>query len=584
MSSRIQTRLGLWPLLCGLCVLAGCSSRANVSMTGATDAQVQSAYVTVQAVWLNKDATALPTDSGWVGGQLATPLTLDLANITGTALTELLANQLLTPGTYNQLELVLADPSTTLTTSAQAAGLSTNAEVTYLDSTGAAQTIPLEMANPNGILIIPAAISITNGSLASFFAAPTSSLTSTDDTTATTTSTTSTTTTGDTTGSTTGDTTTTSSAASTVTLAADIQAVRGLVLFNYGSAVGALLTPTLAAYNTTNAGGLSGQLDLTAVSSDVLTGDQGIVATAELLSTDGTRYVGVKSVNVSAGGTFSIYPLPIASSGTTNYDLVIHGPSIQTIIITAIPVTSGTLDTTVSVQPDAITVAAATSYTENTATGTAIAGGSTLNFYQSLPADTAPHLVESALLNPFTKGLPMDLSLSSAPLSYGVYTGSDVTLTLAAPQTGNGNFQLQTEAPWGGSASLSSAVLVSQNASFTTTPISPPAPALPSGSSEGTLSGTVTFTTAGEYDSGFVVVSHNGQVIDAVDLTALASGSPTSVSFTDELPSENPDATYDVTVRTWSSADPTTTLVRTAATSQVDLRSSTAQSLSIAVP
>jgi len=127
-------------------------------------------------------------------------------------------------------------------------------------------------------------------------------------------------------------------------------------------------------------------------------------------------------------------------------------------------------------------------------------------------------------------------------------------------------------------------VLVSQNASFTTTPISPPAPALPSGSSEGTLSGTVTFTTAGEYDSGFVVVSHNGQVIDAVDLTALASGSPTSVSFTDELPSENPDATYDVTVRTWSSADPTTTLVRTAATSQVDLRSSTAQSLSIAVP
>jgi hypothetical protein len=73
-------------------------------------------------------------------------------------------------------------------------------------------------------------------------------------------------------------------------------------------------------------------------------------------------------------------------------------------------------------------------------------------------------------------------------------------------------------------------------------------------------------------------------VIDAVDLTTLATGSPTSVSFTDQLPSENANATYDVTVRTWSSADPTTTLVRTAATSQVDLRSSTAQSISIAVP
>jgi hypothetical protein len=555
-------------------------------MTGATDAQVQSAYVTVQAVWLNKDASALPTDSGWVGGQLATPLTVDLANITGTALTELLANQLLTPGTYNQLELVLADPSTTLTSSAQAAGLSTNAEVTYLDSTGAAQTVPLEMANPNGILIIPAAISITNGSLASYFAAPTSALTSTDSTTATTTDTTSSTssTSTSTTGSTTANTTTTSSAASTVTLAADIQAVRGLVLFNYGSAVGALLTPTLAAYNTTQAGGINGQLDLTAVPSDVLSGDQGIVATAELLSSDGTRYVGVKSVNVSAGGTFSIYPLPVASSGTTHYDLVIHGPGIQTIIITGIPVTSGTLDSTVSVQPDAITVAAATDYAVNTATGTAIAGGSTLNFYQALPADTAPHLVESAVLNPFTKGLPMDLSLSSAPLSYGAYTGSDITLTLAAPQGGNGNFQLQTQAPWGGAASLSSAVLVAQNTAFTTTPISPPAPPLPAGASEGTLTGTVTFTTAGQYDSGFVLISHNGQVIDAVNLTTLASGSPTSVSFTDQLPSGNADATYDVTVRTWSSADPSTTLLRTPATSQVDLRSSTAQSLSIAVP
>jgi Domain of unknown function (DUF4382) len=582
MAFPVRARLSLGAVLCALAVLAGCSSRANVSMTGATDAQVQSAYVTVQAVWLNKDATALPTDSGWVGGTLATPLTLDLANITGTALTELLANQLLTPGTYNQLQLVLADPSTTLTTSAQAAGLSTNSEVTYLDSTGAAQTIPLELANPNGILVIPAVINITNGSLASYFAAPTSALGSTDSTTATTTTTTSTDT--GTTGSTTGDTTTTSSATSTVTLAADIQAVRGLVLFNYGSAVGALLTPTVAAYNTSNAGGLSGELDLTAVTSDVLTGNQGIVATAELLSSDGSRYVGVKSVNVSAGGTFSIYPLPVASSGTTNYDLVIHGPGIQTIIITAIPVTSGTLDTTVSVQPDAITVAPATGYTVNTATGTAIAGGTTLNFYQALPADSVPHLVESALLNPFTKGLPMDLSLSSAPLSYGAYTGSDVSLTLAAPQTGNGNFLLQTEAPWGGAASMSSAVAVSQNTAFTTTPISPPAPALPSGSSVGTLTGTVTFSTAGAYDSGFVLISHNGQVIDAIDLTTLATGSPTAVNFTDQLPSENANATYDITVRTWSSADPTTTLVRTAATSQVDLRSSTSQTVSIAVP
>ena len=57
-----------------LCVvLAACSARTDVSLTGNTPAQYSHVWITTQEVWVNSSATAGPDDSGWVKFPLSTP-------------------------------------------------------------------------------------------------------------------------------------------------------------------------------------------------------------------------------------------------------------------------------------------------------------------------------------------------------------------------------------------------------------------------------------------------------------------------------------------------------------------------------
>ena len=77
-----------------LCVvLAACSARTDVSLTGNTPAQYSPVWITTQEVWVNSSATAGPDDSGWVKFPLSTPTTVDLVQENGgnlgTAVTDL---------------------------------------------------------------------------------------------------------------------------------------------------------------------------------------------------------------------------------------------------------------------------------------------------------------------------------------------------------------------------------------------------------------------------------------------------------------------------------------------------------------
>ena len=58
---------------------------------------------------------------------------------------------------------------------------------------------------------------------------------------------------------------------------------------------------------------------------------------AEGLSSDGTRHVVAATTRVGTDGTFILYPLSTASGAASTYDIVIHGPEIQTVIIKAVP-------------------------------------------------------------------------------------------------------------------------------------------------------------------------------------------------------------------------------------------------------
>ncbi len=66
-----------------------------------------------------------------------------------------------------------------------------------------------------------------------------------------------------------------------------------------------------------------------------------VQVSAETVSSDGTRHIIVKTTRVDSSGNFALYPLSTASGAPGNYDLVIHGPNIETVIIKSVPVVAG---------------------------------------------------------------------------------------------------------------------------------------------------------------------------------------------------------------------------------------------------
>ena len=416
--------------------LSACSVDTTVSVGATTAPQIQHLYVTATQVWLSTSATAAPTDSGWVGSELSTPVSLDLASLNAGSLSSLLSSVKAGAGTYKQVRIVLADSADPLTTSAQSAGLTWNAQVQYLDAQGNSATLPLELPSPKSQLIIPTTVALSGGAAGVFMNTSTSTAEAS---------------------------TTTDAAASgttTVTLAVDLDTVRKWVLFKFDDQTGALLNPSMSVLNLKNAGAISGSLDLSGVDPSVLTGPQGIVVTAEALSADGTRFDAVKSVALQSDGVFTLYPLPVASSGNTAYDLVIHGAGIRTLILLQVPVSSGNAQSATMVQSNAVRLASAGGYRVNTAANSAaLPGGSQVGFYQTIPGSTAPHLVEFAMLDPFSGGFTSNLFLSSDAMDYGRYiNGGDIIVSTSAPDEGIGTYRIGAAAPLRVSSLLSTTI------------------------------------------------------------------------------------------------------------------------------
>lgn len=542
--------------------LGACSVSTTVSVSSAAPAQVQHLYITVKEVWMNTSVTASTTDTGWVGEVLGTPMSIDLASLDSTTITDLVSGIKTAAGTYRQLRLVLADASDSLTSSAEDAGLTWNAQVQYLNSAGTSTTLALELPNRSSELVIPTTIVLSGQGAGAFLSSASSATTSTSD----------------------------SSSTSTTVVAdvvVDIDTIRHLVLFEYGNTAAALLDPRLSAVDAAKAGGISGTLDLSEVASGVLTGTQGVVVTAESLSADGTRYEPVKSVAVSAGGAFVLYPLPLAATGSTTYDLVIHGPGIRTRIISSVPVSAGSASDATVVQSSSIGLASARTFTVNTAANSVrIAGGATVGFYQTVPGSTAAHLVEYETPDPFNGGFIADVTLSADTLDYGSYaSGSDVSFATSAPDEGVGTYRLGSFAPLRNASTLSTTTSAPTSSTSAVQPVFLPALGSASGGATLGVNGTLNLGTAGRFDRGFVLISLGGELIDAVDLQTSLGGNSATASFAlASLPAGTPGTTYEVTTRLWNSNDPSGTLVRTSAGSTLNAAAGGVQSVSITVP
>jgi hypothetical protein len=436
--------------LCAL--LAGCNTRTNVSLTGNTPAQYSHVYVTTQAVWFNSSATAGPDDSGWVKFPLSTPTTVDLVASQGGTLSSLASDLRVIAGSYSQIRVMPLDASAPLAASAQSLGALYNAEVDYVDSTGTTQQVPLELLNPDKGIGIQASLRVPIGGVGNVLGGSSNtaggafvtgandaqSNTGTGD--ASLFGTTNGTTSGSTTGTTTTSTGTTGTTNTTSISSFDINidGTLDLVPFTYGAIQtnGVLLSSHATAYDLSSVGTIQGTLTLTDVTS-ATNGLPAIQVNAESLSSDGTRHVVVLTATVNASGDFTLYPLPLSSSTTTFYDVVIHGPTIATIVIKNVALTASSSTTTTT--PGTITNS--TNTTTPTATTTTPTG---TNMTSATPATAGIGTNTVSIGMPVPRAALTYTPPTPTPTPTGPTTTSTITAT---PATGTNTVSIGTLVP-----------------------------------------------------------------------------------------------------------------------------------------
>jgi Domain of unknown function (DUF4382) len=566
---RQWSQLPVLALLTACAVLAGCQSRTNVSATGNTAAQFTHVFLTVNQIWFNPSATAAPSDTTWAKFTLATPQSIDLVSLSNGTLAQFASELKLTAGTYNQVMLVFADSTDTLTAAAHSAGAATNDEVDYLDADDVAHTVPLAVLNAaRGIGI---ATSLTVAAAATTVGGSSSSRTS----------------------STASSTSTSSSTfaapvVTTTTALIDFDATRDLVPISLGGQPAFAFNPHPSLYNVKHAGSIQGAVSLTGVSTLTTAGLPDVQVAAEALSSDGSRHVVVKTTRVASDGSFTLYPLSTASGAPGTYDLVIHGPTIQTVIIKSVPITNAAPGSAAAVL-GTLTLTAATPFLANlNSASPASPTSSVVGFYQTLPLSSeVPYLIEWRPLDPVSGIFASDQELSGGALQYGTYVSGTIALTAANPAQGAATYAIGAINPAYGAAAMGTTV--SANSTTTTTALfTVDAPPVPTGSVAAAIRGTVSVSSS-SYDRAELFLTHGGALVAAAPLNSYLTGSQGTLDLLGVAPGGSSGTTYaagvyNAEVWAWHSSDPAGTLIRSPYSGTIDMSAGDATGVSLSVP
>ncbi len=564
-------------LLLGCAVLAGCQSRTTVSGTGNTPAQFTHVFLTVNQIWFNTSATAAPTDSSWIKFTLSTPQTIDLVNLNNGALSQIASGLKLTAGTYSQVLVILADANAALATSAQSAGAATNDEVDYVDASDLTHTVPLAVLNAaQGISI---GTSVTVAAASSSLGGSTSSSTATSSITATTTTTSS------------APTSTFSAPGITTTsVIVDFDASRDLVPISLSGQPAYLLNPHPQAYDANHAGTIQGAVSLSTL--PVLTPADlpDIQVAAESVSSDGTRHVIIKTTRVGTDGSFILYPLSTASGAASSYDLVIHGPTIQTLIIKSVPVTNSAPGSATALI-SALTLTAANAFLVNFTANTPAAPSSSLvGFYQTLPLSSeVPYLVETRAVDPLSGVFATNQALSGGSLQYGTYgAGTTLTLTTTNPTQGAATYAIGAINPAYGTATLGTTVSAPSNTT-TTALFTMAAPPVPTGATANGITGSLSVANTQSFDHAELFLTRNGALVAAAPLTNDLSSGQSTLTLNAVAPGGGISASfaagvYNAEVWAWNSANPTGTLTRSPYGTTIDMSAGNATGVALTIP
>lgn len=504
-------------LLPCLLVLAACEPRVHVDATADAPARFSSVLVRVEQVWFNTSATAVASDDTW--HKFNVRETLDLVDLSGGVISRIADDLDVPVDTYRQVRVVLADEDN---------------EVTWFDEDGDEHNAPLLVLNPDqgiGIVMELEVEEQLEGAVVQLL----------------------------------------------------FDASRDLTEFRYGGETGFLLNPTLAAFDVKEAGTIRGTLNLSLLAIDTGTGRPEIQVTAQRLDEGLGRRVIVGGASVGRNGSFVIYPLPLEEDGDpAEYDLVMHGPGIETIVIRDVPVAEGAPDVAVPVALGNVAPVPAASFNTNVAADAPVAPrGARIGFYQTLPGEDEPHLIELATIDPLRGRFAMPVALSRATtISYRNYGGNS-PIQSGTPGEGAARYAVAALSPQYGAGGLSDTLLRPATPVSDTATFSVPAVGVPASAVTGTISATITVETPGEYDSGVLIVSRDGAVVTTVSLDGVLQqmvGS-TFVEVT-PVPAGTASATlegavYHLEAWTWDSGDPEDTFRRHRGADGVDLRSIT---------
>jgi hypothetical protein len=488
----------------------------SVAVTDAPTADFAKVWITLREIRFHKLDFAHPEDRDWLRYPLAQPVTVDLAQLANGNLADVFRNIELPVGTYRQIRLMLVDDDAPLTASAQAAGLQYNDQVDYTDASGSARVAPLELGGVREGIGVFGSFNVTAGK--------------------------------------------------TLRLVLDFDIDNDVLRFpdfipgNGQSAF--TLKPVLRYFDLDSSAAIVGRVDSAALASaSNPDGAFNVVIKAEELAADGSRRVVARATTIRPDGSFTLFPLHVPAGATSkNCDIVVRGRNMETTIVRDVPAvkgsTPGSNPTQVAASP--LPIAAAAEYTVSLAQPTRPTG-SWVNFFQTLPgASEVPYEVRFRHVNPFSGEL-LPVPLSAGNLRVGDYVaGGNPTLASITPQQGAGGFAARAGAL---QYAASSFVAVQPPATGSTTSISVPALAVDARVAvPGTITFDITALNAGRYDTGQVVVSRYGMIVDAQPIDGVLAGNGGTVTMRN-LPAgsatlTNPGAVYYAYLRVWNSANP----------------------------
>jgi hypothetical protein len=542
------------------------SAVLSVSLAGGASAGVDHLWVTVTGLAMHADASRVygDGDAGWVVQALATPVTVDLADpaLANGGSIPLIKQSVSALGTFNQLRLIVApsDPNLALLASASAKALLFNDQVQYTDA-GGTHVVPLETPDIQAGLRLLTPFNL--------------------------------------------------SADTTTPLAIEWNADASLVRrASSGSADRFTLRNELQLYNqqllTALGDGnlqidgsifdsISGQLDTT----QFCTGAShvgcihNVVASATSLSSDSLFHQDVRSVDVSASGSFLLYPLPSQSL----YDVVIRGGNMQTIVVHNVfvdptgllkPAPTALSSATTPLVPVLDTGERAVSVSNALApAGSRVFFGQTVTGSGGSSADI-PYMIASGAADPATGRVLAPVTLPGGPLHYASFdatkdgNGVPPAFTTVTPAEGLGAWTVWSQ------GTLATGTSASTRLAAGATTVAAPSPVARSGFVTGTLTVTLSGSASNGADHAELIVSNDGGIVGVVDVSSqIAShGGSTTLNLPSGTSATAPAAAvYGVALRTWvGGADTTTARWTRAAASPVDMSTASTASVAVVLP